>query len=178
MMKKHIILFALIVLSTAVSGQVRYAGKIEARLGFVLSPKFDCDAGQSCQGIFSGPERAVGKNAFSVESINGVSFLGDKVYAGAGIGYFDAEGIVRGYKIFADLEYLFLKSKVSPLADVRGGYSRLHNSHNDLSEGGALFEMAGGVNVRLARRTGVYVKGGLQIAHDSHYYLIGGGFRF
>jgi hypothetical protein len=177
-MKKWVFLFSFIALSAAVSGQVKYAGKIEMRSGFVISPMFDCGAGQFCGGIFSGPERAVGKNVFSVESINGISFFDGRAYAGAGIGYFDAEGIVRGYKAFVDMEYLFLKGRVSPLVNMRMGHSQLHNNHNGLREGSPLLELAGGVNVRFARKLGVYLKGGLQVAHDSHYYLIGCGFRF
>ena len=90
--------------------------------------------------IETGYQFATGHDAFDQYILNtthGVSFAGDRLFAGVGIGV----GFSRNYPfkyhtlpVYADLRYTVKRFAVRPFADFRIGYSHLW--HEDLCGGG------------------------------------------
>ena len=104
------------------------------------------------------------QNGIDINIINGVDFK-NKLFAGIGIGYLNFEGI-NGLSVFSDFEYLPLKTRLTPLVNLKIGYSHLWNQYEQ-GTGSGLGELCLGLNFRLTEKIDVYAKSGFTITQQS-----------
>lgn len=104
------------------------------------------------------------QNGVTLEIINGIS-IKNKLALGVGLGYLNFEG-TNGYSVFGDLRYVPLKSKISPLLNIRAGTSRIWNQYEGGTRTG-LFEVGFGVSYRLKDRSALYFSSGVQFTQQA-----------
>lgn len=125
-MKRVIFAMAVMLVAVAASAQ-KYSGRIE-----------------------TGYQFATGHDAFDQYILNtthGVSFAGDRLFAGVGIGVGFSQDYPFKYHtlpVYADLRYTIKRFAVRPFADFRIGYSHLWHETMD---GGPSVKEKGGVYV-------------------------------
>ena len=115
-------------------------------------------------------------NGIDINAINGLTFAHKKVFAGVGVGYLNFMG-VNGVSIFADLEYLPLKTRITPLLNGKVGYDHIWNQY-DGGTGTMLAEINIGINYKLTERFGLYLKSGMLYTQQSFLIPITIGFRY
>ena len=79
--------------------------------------------------------------------------------------------------LFSDLEYLPFKTRLSPLFNLKIGYSHIWNQYEN-GTGTALGEFGFGLNYRLTENIDIYAKSGFLITQQSLLIPIRLGFRF
>lgn len=99
-----------------------------------------------------------GQNGWSFDIINGIS-VKNKLLIGLGIGYLNFEGI-HGYTVFGDFQYLPLKSKLTPLVNLKIGSSHIWNQYENGKQS-MMFELGGGMNFKVRDNFSVYITSGL-----------------
>jgi len=107
--------------------------------------------------------------------INGIDFK-NKLFAGIGLGYLNFEG-VNGFSIFSDFEYLPITTRLTPLINLKLGYSHIWNQYEN-GTGTGLGEFCVGLNYKLIEKMDVYAKSGFTMTHQSLLIPIKLGFRF
>lgn len=116
-----------------------------------------------------------GENGVDLNIINGFDFH-NKLFAGIGLGYLNFEGI-NGLSIFSDFEYLPLKTRLTPLINLKIGYSHIWNKYENGIRTG-LGELCLGLNFRLTERIDIYTKSGFSMTQQSLLIPIKFGIRF
>ena len=116
-----------------------------------------------------------GQNGVDFNIINGVDF-NNKFFVGIGLGYLNFEG-VNGLSIFSDFEYLLLKTRLTPLINLKIGYSHIWNQY-EKGTGTGLGELCFGLNFRLTKKIDIYAKSGFTMAQQSLLIPISLGIRF
>jgi len=116
-----------------------------------------------------------GENGIDLNIINGLSFK-NKVFTGIGLGYLNFEGI-NGLSIFADFEYLPLKTKLTPLVNLKIGYNHIWNQYEN-GTGSALGELGLGLNYRLTEKMNIYIQSGFLMMQQSFLIPIRIGVKF
>ena len=114
-------------------------------------------------------------NGIDLNIINGMK-LKNRLFVGIGIGYLNFEG-VSGFSIFSDVEYLPLKTRLTPLINLKIGYSHLWNQYEH-GTGTGLGEFCMGLNYRLTKKMDIYAKTGFIRTQGSSLTPINLGFRF
>jgi hypothetical protein len=116
------------------------------------------------------------QNVFNNTSVNGIRLANNKLFTGIGLGYLNFEGI-HGFVACADLEYIPLKSKLSPLVNVKLGYNHIWNQYQG---GTSSFhsEFCLGLNYKLNHSLGIFLKSGILISQQSFLIPITFGFRY
>jgi hypothetical protein len=169
-MKK--ILLNLILISIIQTGYSKINYSIKAETGF-LKYQFNTiqvDPGPNWKGYNLDEENGVDFNI-----INGIDFK-NKLFAGIGLGYLNFEG-VNGLSIFSDFEYLPLKTRLSPLINLKVGYSHIWNQYEN-GTGTGLGELCLGLNYRLTEKIDIYTKSGFTMTQQSLLIPIRLGIRF
>ena len=115
------------------------------------------------------------QNGIDFNIVNGIDFK-NKLFAGIGIGYFNFEGI-DGFSAFTDFEYLPLKTKLTPLVNLKIGYSHIWNQYEN-GTGTGLVELSTGLNYRMTEKIDIYAKSGFTITQQSLLIPIRLGIRF
>lgn len=115
------------------------------------------------------------KNGIDLNLIGGICFK-EKLFTGIGFGYVNFEG-TNGLSVFSDVEYLPLKTRLTPLLSLKIGYSHIWNQYENGS-GTALGELCAGLNVRLTEKTGLYFKSGFLVTQQSLLTPLRLGLRF
>lgn len=116
------------------------------------------------------------QNGVQIASINGLSFLGQKLFAGIGVGYLNFQGI-NGVSTFAEVEYIPLKKKFSPLAGIRAGYSNIWTQAKE-SKGSALLDLNLGINFSVNNKHSLYFKSGIAAIQQALFTNFNLGYRF
>jgi len=150
--------------------QINYS--IKAETGF-LKYQFNTikvDPGSNWKGYNLDEE-----NGIDLNIINGIDFK-NKLFAGVGLGYLNFEG-VNGLSIFSDFEYLPLKTRLTPLINLKIGYSHIWNQYVN-GTGTGLGELCMGLNLRLTERIDIYAKSGFLMTQQSLLIPIRFGIRF
>lgn len=136
--------------------QVKYSLKVEGGYLDVEGHTLEVDPGPDWRGYYVENVRA----GFDINAINGISLFKQRLSVGLGLGYVNLEGY-QGYSIFSDIEYVPMKTRFSPLLNLKIGQNHLWNQY----DGGTkttLGELTIGVNARIKKNLGVYAKiGGL-----------------
>jgi len=163
-----LLLFAL----TAVIGysQIDYQRKIEIGYLRYQYNTVQVDPGPNWNGY-----NLDGENGIDLNVINGLTFR-DKVFTGIGLGYLNFEGI-HGFSIFADIEYLPLKTKLTPFVNLKIGYNHIWNQYEN-GTGSALEEMGLGLNFGLTEKVDIYLQSGFLMTQQSLIIPIRLGLKF
>lgn len=165
-------IIGLITIFTVSQGYSQISFSMKAETGF-LKHQFntiDIDPGPNWKGYYLNEENGIDFNI-----VNGVD-LKNKLFAGIGVGYLNFEGI-NGLSIFSDVEYLPLKTRLSPLINLKLGYSHLWNQYEN-GTGTLLGEFAVGLNYRLSEKMDMYTKSGISMTQQSLLIPIRLGIRF
>lgn len=160
----------LLVLPTVVKAQINYSGKLEVGFMKFQYNTVQVDPGSDWNGNY------LNNNGVYVKLINGLTLANRKIFAGLGLGYLNFVG-TNGVSVFADLEYLPLKTKITPLLDVRLGYDHIWNQY-DGGTGTMHTEFGIGLNYKLADKLGLYLKSGIIYTQQSLLVPITIGFRY
>jgi hypothetical protein len=115
------------------------------------------------------------QNGIDFNIVNGIDFE-NKLFVGIGIGYLNFEGI-NGFYAFTDFEYLPLKTKLTPLVNLKIGYSHIWNQYEN-GTGTGLVELSTGLNYRLTEKIDIYAKSGFTITQQSLLIPIRLGIKF
>ena len=99
--------------------QIDYFGKVETGYLRFQYTTIQIDPGPNWKGYNLNKEQS----GIDLNLINGVSFK-NKFFTGLGIGYLNFEGI-NGFSVFSDFEYLPLKTKFTPLINLRSEERRV-----------------------------------------------------
>lgn len=169
---KHLALITLLLLSNSfsVKAQFEYAGKTEfGYMHFEYHP-IQIDPGPEWKGYY------LNENGVYINSIHGLSNPNKKLFAGIGLGYLNFEGI-NGVSVFADFEYLPLKTRITPILNLKIGYDHIWNQY-DGGTGTKLAELGVGMNYKLTGEFSLYLKSGILLTQQSALLPITIGFRF
>lgn len=168
---KHVIIGfgALLIVNQAYS-QIHYS--IKAETGFLKYQynTVQVDPGPNWQGYNLYEENGIDFNV-----INGFEF-NNRVYAGIGLGYLNFEG-VNGLSIFSDFEYMPLKTRLTPLINLKIGYTHIWNQYEN-GTGTGLGELCVGLNFRLTEKIDIYTKSGYSMTQQSLFVPLRFGIRF
>ncbi len=165
-----IILLIAIVFTTKAQGN--YSGKIETGYLKYIGTTVQVDPGPDWQGYYLNEEQ----NGIDINLINGLTILNEKVFLGIGIGYLNFEGI-DGISVFSDIEYMPLKSRITPLLNLKIGYDHIWNQYYG-GKGTFLTEFGGGVSYQLTDKMNIYLKSGLLLTQQSSLVPVRIGIRF
>ena len=160
----------LLVLSMVAKAQISYSGKFEAGYMKFRYNTIQFDQGPGGKGYY------LNDNGIDINYINGLTFVNKKIFAGLGLGYLNFEG-TNGVSVFADLEYLPLKTKLTPLLYVKLGYNHIWNQY-DGGTGTMHTEFGIGLNYKLTEKFGLYLKSGMLYTQQSFLIPITIGFRY
>jgi hypothetical protein len=169
---KHILttILLLLLISSATKAQFSYTGKIEfGYMHFAYHP-IRVDPGPGWKGYY------LNNNGIYINSINGLSNPNKKLFAGLGLGYMNFEGI-NGISVFADFEYLPLKTRITPILNFKIGYDHIWNQY-DGGTGTKLAEFGLGLNYKLSKEFSLYLKSGVLFTQQSALLPITVGLRF
>lgn len=150
--------------------QINYS--VKAETGFLIYQfnTIQIDPGPNWKGYYLDEENGIDFNI-----VNGINF-NNKLFAGIGIGYLNFEGI-NGFSIFTDFEYLPLKTKLTPLINLKIGYSHIWNQYEN-GTGTGLGEFCVGLNYRLTEKMDIYAKSGFTMTQQSLLIPVRLGIRF
>lgn len=158
---KSLFIIALIIFLIANQGYSQINYSIKAETGF-LKYQFNTvqvDPGANWKGYNLDEENGIDFNI-----INGFDFK-NKLFAGIGLGYLNFEG-VNGFSIFSDFDYLPLKTRLTPLINLKIGYSHIWNQYES-GTGTGLGELCLGLTFRLTERIEIYAKSGFSMTQES-----------
>lgn len=165
--------FSLLILMMVVSqgqGQVNYSVKAETGFLKYQYNTIQIDPGPNWKGY-----NLSGKNGIDLTFMNGLSY-NNSLFAGIGLGYLNFDG-VKGVSIFSDFEYMPLKTRLTPLVNLKIGYSHLWNQY-EKGTGTALAELGLGLNFRLNEIISIYTSSGFLMTQQSLLIPVRIGVRF
>lgn len=160
----------LLALSLGAEAQINYSGKFEAGYMNFRYNTVQVDPGPGWKGNY------LNDNGIDINFINGLTFVNNKIFSGLGLGYLNFEG-TNGVSVFADLEYLPFKNKLTPLLNVKLGYDHIWNQY-DGGTGTMHTEFGIGLNYKLTEKFGLYAKSGMLYTQQSFLIPIIIGFRY
>lgn len=150
--------------------QIVYSGKIETGYQFFLTNIIQVDPGPDWKGYYLDNQ-----NGIDINFINGLNFK-DRFYTGLGLGYLNFEGI-NGFSVFTDFDYLPLKTKLTPLVNLKIGYNHIWNQYEG-GTGSALGELGFGINYKLTEKINIYLQSGFLLTQQSLLIPIRAGLKF
>jgi hypothetical protein len=171
---KKIILSTLIFITFGLKiyGQTDYSVKVEVGYLNFKTRLIDVDPGPNWKGYNLNEEQ----NGINLNVINGISLINNKFFTGVGIGYLNFEKI-NGISIFTDFEYVPLRTKLSPIVNLRIGYNHIWNQYEN-GTGSILFELGGGIKYEMTEKLNIYLQSGILITQQSFIIPIRLGVKF
>lgn len=171
MSKIKSLIFA-ISLITCIKGYTQSSYSLKSEIGFLKYQhrSLRVDPGPNWKGY-----NLKGDDGFDFNFINGL-FIKKRFFAGIGLGYLNFAG-VNGMTAYSDFEYLPLKTRLTPLVNMKIGYSHIWNQYKN-GTGTALLELGGGLNYRITSNIDIYLKSGLTWTQQSQLFHIRSGIRF
>ncbi|MCZ2281607.1 MAG: hypothetical protein LC120_00625 [Bacteroidales bacterium] len=172
MNKIKFFIIGLTMILTINQGYSQISYSIKAETGFLMyqNNTIQVDPGPNWKGY-----NLYEQNGIDFNIVNGIDFE-NKLFAGIGIGYLNFEGI-NGFYAFTDFEYLPLKTKLTPLVNLKIGYSHIWNQYEN-GTGTGLVELSTGLNYRLTEKIDIYAKSGFTITQQSLLIPIRLGIKF
>jgi len=169
---KSFYIIGLITVLIANQGYSQIDYSIKAETGFLkyITNMVNVDPGPNWKGY-----NIYEENGIDFYIINGFDFK-NKLFTGIGLGYLNFEG-VSGFSIFSDFEYLPLKTRLTPLINLKIGYSHIWNQYEN-GTGTGLGEFCLGLNYRLTEKMDIYAKSGFTMTQQSLLIPIRLGIRF
>jgi len=150
--------------------QISYSIKAETGILKYQNNTIQVDPGPNWKGY-----NLYEQNGIDFNIVNSIDFK-NKLFAGIGIGYLNFEGI-NGFSAFTDFEYLPLKTRLTPLVNLKIGYSHIWNQYEN-GTGTGLGELLIGLNYRLTEKIEIYAKSGFAMTQQSLLIPIRLGIRF
>ncbi len=169
-MRKITLLLALWLLVAKGYSQDDYQRKIETGFLHYQYNTVQVDPGPDWKGY-----NLDGENGVDLNFINGLTFK-DAIFTGIGVGYLNFEGY-NGFSIFADFEYLPLKTRLTPFVNMKIGYNHIWNQYDD-GTGSALGELGLGLNYALTEKIHVYLQSGVLMTQQSFLVPVRIGLKF
>jgi len=171
-MKKTKLLIGFIIILTVTNGysQINYSIKLETGYLNYQFNTIQVDPGPNWKGYYLD-----GENGIDLNISNGFKY-NEKLYAGLGIGFMNFEG-VNGFSVFSDFVYLPLKTRLTPLINLKIGFCHIWNQYEN-GTGTALGEFMAGLNYRLTEKIDIYLKSGFLMTQQSLFIPIRLGVRF
>jgi hypothetical protein len=165
-------LFTMILLYLGANGQAQISYSLKVETGFLKyqNNTVQIDPGPNWKGY-----NLYEENGLDINIVNGLEFK-NRVFAGIGLGYLNFEGI-SGLAVFSDFEYLPLKTRVTPIINLKIGFSHIWNQYEN-GTGTGLGELCIGLNYRLSEKTSIYTKSGVSMTQQSLLIPIRFGVRF
>ena len=164
-----ILLFAL---CNTANSQTNYSGKIETGYMQYMYRTISVDPGPNWKGY----NLNQAQNGINLTVINGLTCVNKKLFAGIGLGYLNFEGI-NGISVLTDFEYLPLKTKLTPLVNIKLGYNHIWNQYKG-GTGTMHTELSVGLNYKLTEKFGLYLKSGMLFTQQSFMIPVTLGFRY
>ncbi len=169
-MKKITLVLLFTLIAVLGYSQIDYQRKVEIGYMSYRYNSVQVDPGPNWKGYYLDEE-----NGVDINIINGLDFK-NKLFIGLGFGYLNFEGI-DGLSIFSDFEYLPLKNRLTPLINLKIGYSHIWNQYEN-GTGTGLGELCFGLNYRLTKKIDVCTKSGFSITQQSMLIPMRFGIRF
>ena len=172
MNRKELFIIGLFAILTFNQGYSQINYSIKAETGFLIYQynTIDVDPGPNWKGYYLDEENGIDFNI-----VNEVDFI-NKLFAGIGIGYLNFEEI-NGLSVFSDFAYLPFKTRLTPLINLKIGYSHIWNQYEN-GTGTGLGELCLGLNFRLTEKIDIYTKSGFSMTQQSLLIPIRLGLRF
>lgn len=85
--------------------------------------------------------------------------------------------VTNGISLYSDFEYLPFKTKLSPLFNIKIGYSHIWNQYEN-GTGTGLTEFGLGLNFRINQKLDLYTKSGILLTQQSFLIPFKIGMRF
>tara|TARA_B110000114_G_C14925370_1_gene330209 strand:+ start:88 stop:606 length:519 start_codon:yes stop_codon:yes gene_type:complete len=155
-----------------ISAQTDYSVKIETGFLNFKGTIINVDPGPNWKGYNLNEDQ----NGIDLNVINGINFSNNKFFTGIGIGYVNFEKI-NGLSIFTDFEYIPLRTKLSPIGNLRIGYNHIWNQYEN-GTGDILFELGGGIKYKIIEKLNVYLQSGILITQQSSFFPVRLGIKF
>jgi hypothetical protein len=163
---KIIITFLIAIMATNAYSQCRHWLKTEAGFLYYLDHTITIDSEDPDWKGYNLNDR---QNGFDFNVINGIRFR-EYFMAGAGLGYLNFEGI-HGMAVFADLEYVPMKRKISPVLNFKAGYNHIWNQFEN-GTGSALGEFGAGIKYRISNKISVHIQAGVLRTQQAQFFPI------
>jgi hypothetical protein len=155
-----------------VLAQVRYSGKVEVSYFDFRYRMVQVDPGPGWKGYNLNQDQ----NGIGLTSINGLDLVKDKLFAGVGLSYLNYEN-THGMAVFSDVEYAPLNTRLTPLLNMKFGYSHIWNQY-DGGSGTGLVDFGGGLRYRVTQRLSIYARSGVQFAQQCVFIPVSIGVKF
>lgn len=151
--------------------QINYSGKIE--LGYIIFKHqlIDVDPGPN----YRGAHLNTGQSGKEISSSNGIS-IQDAFFTGIGVAYQNFEGI-NGISIYTDIDYRPLKTKLTPVLNVKLGYNHIWNQYENGTKS-VLIEIGGGLCYKLNKKRAIYIQSSFYFIQYASFIPIRIGYRF
>jgi len=114
------------------------------------------------------------QNGLSFDVINGIS-IKDKLLIGLGVGYLNFEGI-KGYSLFSDIQYLPLKTRLTPLINLKFGTNHIWNQYEN-GQQSMMFDLSGGISFKFKGSYSAYLTSGLLLTQQAFLIPVRFGIR-
>ncbi|MDH5609076.1 MAG: hypothetical protein OEY56_06315 [Cyclobacteriaceae bacterium] len=152
------------------SGQIKYNLRAEIGTLRFQNTTIDVEPGPNWKGYNLNENQ----NGFSFDVINGIS-IKDKLRTGLGVGYVNFEGI-NGYSIFGDIQYLPLKTRLTPLINLKLGSNHIWNQYENGKQS-VLFDLSGGLSFKFTGSYSAYFTSGLLLTQQAFLIPVRFGIR-
>jgi hypothetical protein len=155
--------------SISLNAQVSYALRVETGSLLFQYTTVDVDPGPNWKGHSLNEKQ----NGFAFDIINSIS-INKKLLVGVGVGYLNFEGI-HGYSLYGDLQYVPMKTRLSPLISLKVGTNHIWNQYEN-GQGSAIGELGVGIHYQV-RSIRVYLTSGVMITQQTFLVPIRLGVR-
>lgn len=150
--------------------QLNHSLKVEAGFSEYIFGTVQVDPGPNWKGY-----NLRNENGVELNIINSFDYK-NKFFAGLGIGYMNFEGI-NGVSLFSDFEYLAFKTRLTPLFNLKIGYSHIWNQYEN-GTGTGLTELGLGLNFKMTEKIDIYSKSGILLTQQAFLIPLKIGVRF
>jgi len=116
------------------------------------------------------------QNGLCFNSVHGLNFFNKKLFTGIGLGYLNFEGI-NGLSVFADIDYLPFKTKLTPFVNLKIGYDHIWNQYVN-GTGSNHTELNLGLKYSINDKSSIYVKGGMLFTQQAFLLPFTIGMKF
>jgi len=161
---KFIIAILISVIAANAYSQGRYAIKMETGYLYYFDHTITIDSDDP---EWKGYNLNDQQNGFDFNVINGIRFR-ENFMAGAGLGYLNFEGI-HGMAVFADLEYAPLNRRLTPIFNIKAGYSHIWNQYEN-GTGSALGEIGAGIKYKVTNKVSIQVLTGVLRTQQAQFF--------
>jgi hypothetical protein len=158
--------------TTISQAQIKYVGKFEIGHLKYRHLLLNVDPGINWRGYNLDNKQS----GLSISSINGIGLFDGKLNTGIGVGYLNFEGI-NGFSVFSDTEYAPLKTQLTPIFNLRFGFTHIWNQY-DNGTGTGLIGFGLGLSYRLTDILSIYAKSGMALTQQSSFVPIQLGVKF